>query len=456
MIETTFRTITLVGGPLILICGSLCNILTIVVLRRSAMRNMRASFYLTALTVSDLGVVCFGTPRWMSLGLGEDLRTTSYVVCKIHTFCMTFCMYSSAWILVLVTIQRVLCVFYPLKAKSLITPRSCVLQLGATLITLFGACLNFFWTLEIKTLAPHKEKECGQVDADVELIWGLVDVALGSILPFTALLVCNSMIIVKMYRSKQKMHKDKVGNDRKRVSRLSLVLVMVSGVFLLCTLPSVVTNHVLNLTNQSQTMSLLKYKHMLLANHVVSWFILLNSSVNFLLYCMMGPVFRQELVAMCYLCCSKNPDKMATRRRQTTFGPANHVTFRTGHQPPLKNNNSVRDLDIKPGSPYTIRSKEMPLERFGNNIAIGCDHVTASPVDDRVFANANKSAIVVASPAVVAISAMVAIPAVVGHRGLVAESVACSRKVSFGTNSYADGNIYHPSGCPRLVPQSSI
>ena len=404
--------LALVGGPILLGCGSVCNILTIVVLRQTTMRRMGASFYLTALTAADLGVVWIGTPRWMSRCLGEDLRKMSVEFCKIHAFLITLCMYSSAWILVLVTIQRVFCVFFPLKSKSLITPRSCAIQLGATLTLLLGVCLNFFWTLDLRE--THGGLECRFINEGFQETWGWIDLILGSILPFTSLLICNSMIIAKMYQSRRKMRNDRVENGSDRISRLSLVLVLVSSVFLMCTLPSVISNQVTNMVTSRITR--LQYKRMVLVNHVTSWLTLLNSSINFLLYCMVGPVFRQELVTLCYTC-TKTPDEMA--RRRSTFGPASNMTIRT-NRTTLKNRGSIRDPNAPNDTPDAIEHNATGQRRTSTN---SCD-AAGSPTSGSTFL-------------------------CTGSQNTLVNERLPTRKVSFGTNTM--------EGCVNpFQPETSI
>lgn len=111
-IETIQKTLP-VG---ILIFGTVGNILSLIVLTRPRTRRFSTAVFLITLTVVDLIAMWSGLLRIILTGyLQIDVRNSSSVTCKIHVFFVYASTHISSWLLVGVTVERVVCVWMPVK-----------------------------------------------------------------------------------------------------------------------------------------------------------------------------------------------------------------------------------------------------------------------------------------------------------------------------------------------------
>lgn len=125
---------------LILVLGSFGNLLSFCVLLRAAMRRYSTFCYLACLALVDLGVIITFCVNFISLyHFNYDIQGIPFP-CKLFAFSIYFLPQYSAWILVAVSIDRVISAKYLRLAKTWSKPRHSVLV--TFLLGLFLAVLN--------------------------------------------------------------------------------------------------------------------------------------------------------------------------------------------------------------------------------------------------------------------------------------------------------------------------
>jgi len=337
------------GSPVLILVGTVGNVLSILVLRRPKLRQSTTMFYLTCLSFGDLFTLYTGLLRyWISETFGEDIRNISSVSCKLHTFLVYYSLDITVWILVSVTLDRCVSVSLPFKSKRICTIPKAKLVIIILLLVFLFKNLHFFWTVD---LVQTWEYRCDANTPDVEdflrYVWPWIDLATFCVIPFTIMILANIKMIYEMIISQRKLeaHRSYRGGPvtdsahfpspasfpnqsgvslhsmttqehtavngisrtdrhmsqasskaRKRIPSLTAMLLTINCVFLITTSPIQAFLIGEEYWFAKRTMNdIAKYK---LWWSIVNMLQYLNNAIHFFLYCLTGPRFRDELKAM--------------------------------------------------------------------------------------------------------------------------------------------------------------
>jgi hypothetical protein len=142
---------------LVLVLGSFGNLLSFCVLLRANMRRYSTFCYLACLALVDLGVIITFCINFISLyHFNNDIQDEPFA-CKLFAFCIYFLPQYSSWILVAVSIDRVISAKYLRLAKTWSTPRHSVLV--TLLLGLFLGILNsHFFLYENNSLKQRNQQ----------------------------------------------------------------------------------------------------------------------------------------------------------------------------------------------------------------------------------------------------------------------------------------------------------
>lgn len=298
--------------PVLLVCGTVGNILTIVVLMRGKGRNSSTGMYLTALAISDLLVLWTGLLRqWINYTFDIDIRKLSENGCKFHVFLVYFGTQCSSWILVAVTSERFIGVWLPHKVKRGCTPRIAGIVIAVIVVCLMLLNVHWFYGMGNVSIAFGNETahfSCYPVyDHYMDFIgfkWPWVDLCVFCLVPFTILMTGNISIIIRVLISKHKTRKQIAPNGRAtntknpdKTSQLTAMLMTLNIVFLICVTPiSIYLIGEPYWLTESTTAA--EYSLFVLWWAIVNIFMYLNNTINFVLYFLSGSRFRQEVKAL--------------------------------------------------------------------------------------------------------------------------------------------------------------
>ncbi|XP_064608198.1 thyrotropin-releasing hormone receptor-like isoform X1 [Liolophura sinensis] len=285
-------------SPILLLLGLVGNVLVILVLGCKRPRQSTTLFYISVLAITDLFVMYTGLLRyWIRSVSDMDIRDISHWGCKIHLFVLYLSMDFSSWILVCVSVERFVGVYFPLKSREWCTIGRARTTLLIVFVCLVGINAHFFWTNGI-----NNDGECGSLTEAYlffdEYIFVWIDFTVMSIIPFLAMLICNCFIIRSLLKLK-KRHKDmsaglKFPNESPiHVSSTTKMLLVVSFVFLVTTLPMsvyLITDSFYQ-ENKSDKVS----AQLDLARAICCLIQYINYAANFYLYCLRAKQFRQAL-----------------------------------------------------------------------------------------------------------------------------------------------------------------
>ncbi|XP_076100988.1 cysteinyl leukotriene receptor 2-like [Mytilus galloprovincialis] len=289
--------------PILLLLGTVGNVLSILVLRRPTIRKSVCSLYLVMLAIIDLLVLYTGILRqWILNTFDFDIRATSSAACKIHIWILYSSMDYSAWILIAVTIERVLLLWFPNKMQCVCTKKVAMLVLIsiASFLLLVNSHILYGYELSNGKTANH----CHYVSKSYLQFWIFswpsIDLVIFCIIPGSFLVVGNILIFVKVLISRRAINRQvstySTSSQQRRDSKFSsmtAMLIAVNCVFLVCNIPS--RAFMIENTSWSFDTCGHNYAKMSLLWCIFNLLMYVNNSVNFLLYIISGSRFRNEI-----------------------------------------------------------------------------------------------------------------------------------------------------------------
>ena len=319
--------IWLIGSPILLVLGSVGNILSIAVMTRRSLRETTARLLLIILAFADLLNLYSGLLRhWVRVAFGVDVRELSNASCKIHIYVVYFAVHFESWLLVIITIERFVAVFFPHKSRIFFTQQRAVMAVSFIAVVLLLLNAHFFWT----TFMAYDELG-GYCDYKpfFDEAWVWIDLFLASLGPFAVMITLNCAIAYKLHQHRKYRREQCVSQrpSEARQSRLTIMLLSVSVTFFITTLPLcihlILVNGIFLEVTDPQTIASIS-----LSFAICSILAYTNNSINFFLYCMGGQRFRRELVGMCSCrCCHKGVEPDLTVTGNTGYPSDRHDRY---------------------------------------------------------------------------------------------------------------------------------
>lgn len=304
-------------SPIFLIVGISGNLLSIAVLSRQRMRFTTTSVYLRLLAVVDTFVLLVAVLRHvLYYYAGINIRAQTTVGCKLHSWISPSVSALSFWLLPVITVDRLLMVKYPIWAKAHCTRRSSFIIFLVMFITLLLINLHFLLFQERmemlhgnssnitsdQVIDDLQSVKCAPGTAESQnfynKIWPIAVFLLYSIMPIGFLITCNVVLVKEVTkrtaknRARRSFDPRKV-REQKDLRSLTIMLVSVCVFFVIISVPACV-----HLILESYVYSEFDAAKRLLSWTVVTLLLFSNNTVNFILYCFTGKVFRKELVSM--------------------------------------------------------------------------------------------------------------------------------------------------------------
>lgn len=310
-------TIWLTVPPLLVVIGTFGHVLTIVVLTQRRNRNNSIARYLIALAVADLIALWTGCLRkWILYMYDVDVRNLSTIVCKLHLYLTCFASQSSSMLIVIVTLERLVGVWLPLKRKRTCTPGTAL-----AVITTFAAVIGFLNSHLLYGLVITKDRKC--VPKDGAYVYFFLNVftklyfVITFIIPFIILFLANSAIICRVH--KKRINNRAVIQQPNAVSlysknaSMTAMLITLNVVFIVCVAPvACFLPFYKKLTIPSADY---RNNALELVWAIVNMMLYTNNTVNFVLYFLSGDRFRRE-VKLLLSSCLKSMKLWSNRSRQ--------------------------------------------------------------------------------------------------------------------------------------------
>ena len=316
----------------IIVLGLVGNILTLLVLRKE--KKSSTTLLLTCLAIGDsliLLLASINTTYWsIEVAYFNIFGGIFPLLFPYLPPILRMISTSVAWITMLLTIERFIAVRNPLKAKTICSKGKMTIALCIIVCFAIGFHVPMFFEVTLKEaydpanckmflyyyptpLLENKEYYIGYRVITEAIVRMFV--------PVISLIFFNYQL-VKGLKEAFRRRQATVANDQGSVDRVSSnVTTMVVGVvtvFIICQLPYMVFV-IIDIFNvvipQDDLMSYETREYSIMA---INGLIIINSSVNFLLYVMLGKRFRQLFAAMCCSICGRSDQMSAQPQRVST------------------------------------------------------------------------------------------------------------------------------------------
>ena len=189
--------------PFILVFGTIGNALSMIVLRRKAMRTSCSSAYLYSLSIADMTVLYLsGFKTWLRVSTGFELLHAADAICRLVKYGFYTATHLSALLIVIVTIERLLVVYCPIRAADFWIVRRPHLTTWLAAIAVMAVDANIIWASELVMIAPGKWL-CATYDShDVMCdVIPTVNLFVYSVIPSIIVFSCNIVIIYVTVRA---------------------------------------------------------------------------------------------------------------------------------------------------------------------------------------------------------------------------------------------------------------
>ena len=277
---------------LVCICGLLGNALTCVILSSRVMRTSTTNIYIFALSCASSCVL-------IGFLLTHGIRSTFYAetfyrhiftrVFPIHVTCLLIQIYLTAT----VAVDRFILICLPFRGQKWRTPRHAIFVVLAVTVFCILYCVPFWFEFTLvkknntRTIAMSK---LGAHPLFRLLMRKYLYFVFVFLIPLSAILICKTMIIRKLYTvRKRKRLLGNLSKQNRSSNAINFLLLSIVFVFLLTQLPYFVFN-VLYSWFGANLMVNFRARQYLAINNLLS---VINASSTFMLYAFFDRRFRQ-------------------------------------------------------------------------------------------------------------------------------------------------------------------
>ncbi|XP_035906829.1 neuropeptides capa receptor-like isoform X1 [Anopheles stephensi] len=314
--------------PLLVVVGSIGNILSVLVFFNTKLKKLSSSYYLAALGISDTCYLVGLFVTWLSFFQVHIYTREPY--CQLFTYTSGVSSFLSVWYVVAFTFERFIVVRYPLKRQSWCTVRraktiiACLTMVGSvhSVPYIFYAGTQYSERSNV-TICDMRKEYTSQME-----IFNYIDTVIVFVVPFTIIVVLNSVTSFTVWRfaglrrnmtlpkrkpsnleirrqlsfqyfsthpngrngilRRTSMRENRMLHSQMKVTKMLLI---VSSVFVCLNLPSYVMRvRAFVETGHSYLTVLVQYYCYL--------FFITNFGINFILYCISGQNFRKAVIEM--------------------------------------------------------------------------------------------------------------------------------------------------------------
>ncbi|CAC5420403.1 unnamed protein product [Mytilus coruscus] len=301
-------------APIMIVLGNLGSILCIIVLNRKSIRQYTISVFLTAMAVSDTLALNTGLLRnWILYTFDIDIRLSSDILCRFHTWLLYFALDFSAWMLVAVTIVRAGMVCFPHKMKVICTKQKALMT--TIIVAVVLSCSKLHILFGMGNIIEYNNgtmtiQHCVYLSKAYESFFNNIgpwlDLVTFCVIPSILLIAGNTIIIFQVIKSKQRIAAaQESSNNRQRnigtkIPSMTTMLIGLNTVFLLSSIP--ISVYVIGYNQWYEEGDTRDQAVLSLMWPITNILMYSNNTFNFALYVLSGKSFRKEALKL--FCCS--------------------------------------------------------------------------------------------------------------------------------------------------------
>ena len=301
--------------PVFLVLGTCGNFLNLVILSRKRLRAHSTTIFLLFLAVSDITILwCSFLRQWFLRVVDLDILNVSVFTCTVHIW-MTYTSGAfSAWLLVLVTIERTFVIAWPVYSRGKVTRKNALISCISLLVIIMVFMGFFLFAFDMQTV-PSKTLTKNDTTPALETVaclprtkemhefiagtWRIVVFIALNLLPLLIISTGNTIIAINLIlytkRRRRRIQPDIPAPSTlsKRTVSATKIPLFLCSFFLITTIPytsfGVIKSKYFKDVTDVETNA-----HLQLA-HAVTYVLLYgNYTFNFLLYFVTGTLFKTE------------------------------------------------------------------------------------------------------------------------------------------------------------------
>lgn len=364
-----FHIIWNIFPPILFLLGTLGNTTAFCVLVQRKLIRVSTYYYLAVLACFDQLILLIGLlRRWIDKVGGISSENKWLIWCQTFQFIGVSTSFMSVWLIVVVTVERLIVIKLPLQVNSYVSIKKTKLIIVCLFVVAVTISSHFFKTVGLVNINESltKSKRIGTSSNNSSLIcdfkhdylifakfWTFVDAILYSCLPLLLMVIINIVIGHGIYRADRirgemmLINNNKMGPSKTGISnpskpntnrftthgsgqgsspfpnretrQLTIMLMVVSCTFLITTTPLVLRKFHIKLTDYSDVDVGFSTK-LELMDTIFEMLMYTNHAINFLLYCASGKKFRyhvKKFFRRCY--CRKSQETNTQYNRITTI-----------------------------------------------------------------------------------------------------------------------------------------
>ena len=254
---------------------------------------------------------------WIFYFTNFKVNPFTWTDCKFAYFLFYFSQHFSSALLVIMSVEKFLVLYFPLKTKRICTVKIAkrVVFIAALLYIAFES--QFFFIIDAPADGQNYCVFVG-VSESYPFILNRIDSVLYSFGPFVIMIITNCAIIYKFLVARCKKSGSGTASTNQALSksaiRGSLMLVTVSMTFIILTGPI------------SVVFFITESPHPIVSG-IIYLLAYLNNAINGLLYCVVGSRFRREVLDV--LCCRKMNTSKSMLSMSTSLSRTSHYSSQT-------------------------------------------------------------------------------------------------------------------------------
>ncbi|XP_064635362.1 proteinase-activated receptor 2-like [Lineus longissimus] len=279
------------------------NIMSLLITLKQDNRHISTCIYMAGLAIVDTGLlimmILYKTLRLHGQGLDGNWTFLTIMWYGGDGFAII-----SGLFLAEMSIDRAIAIMYPMKAATICTASR------AVKVTLATAAIELFLQAQAFIVLTVPDPPNGALIVNFpaarwyEAVYNAYLVAMGTVLPFSVLVVCNITIIIGVSRAARKRRKIKSGKDKKiNETNLTAMLFMTSFAYFVCSCPKRINQAVFVYDLNDPYWRAMYWLQFWVCNEI--WHI--NFAINFYVYFLGGgKKFRRdarEIVMKFFYCC---------------------------------------------------------------------------------------------------------------------------------------------------------
>jgi hypothetical protein len=256
-------------APVVITASLLGNILTFAVFSRKCFKKKSIGFYTRALAIVDSLCSFLFLRHVLRRGYGMNVGLLGAFLCKTNTFAITVAAASSAHLLVVISLDRMMTILYPQRfdfIKStyfqlVVVIAISIFNIGyyAPLVAFFeltessvdeehseiNSTINTNFSIDVSNQSDQQSLLCATSNEYTETVYNWMDLFNSTLVPFFLMIVFTVIMLVKIFHSRVRSTSSRGSNSsasniKKKDINFAFVSISLNVIFLILNLPIIV------------------------------------------------------------------------------------------------------------------------------------------------------------------------------------------------------------------------